>query len=73
MKEYIVLTIINNTLVFNYRTIAEEEKSFINSNGFYKDSLFYTLKYFKVRLKSNSTEISYFDCRSNQCRYIKIR
>ena len=47
MKEYIVLTIINDTLIFNYRTISDEEKVFINKNSFYKDSLFYTLKHYK--------------------------
>ena len=47
MKEYVVLTIINNTLVFNFRTIQEEEKVFVNKNSYYKDSLYYALKYYK--------------------------
>ena len=47
MKEYIVLTISNNLLVFNYRTISEEELLLVNKNSFYKDSLYYSLKYYK--------------------------
>ena len=47
MKEYIVLTILNNTLVFNYRTIVDEESVFVNKNSYYKDSLYYDLKYYK--------------------------
>ena len=47
MKEYIVLTCSNNTIVFNYRTISNEESVFVNKNGFYKDSLYYELKYYK--------------------------
>ena len=47
MKEYIVLTISNNLLVFNYRTISEEELLLVNKNSFYKDSLYYSLNYYK--------------------------
>ena len=47
MKEYVVLTIINNSLVFDYRTIFEEEKVFLNKNSLFKGSLYYGLKYYK--------------------------
>ncbi len=47
MKEYIVLTMLNGILVFNYRTINSEERMFVNKNSFYKDSLYYGLKYYK--------------------------
>ncbi len=52
MKEYFVLTILNNTLVFNYRTLLDDETVFINKNNYYKDSLYYELKYFKKHIKS---------------------
>ncbi len=51
MKEYFVLTIIDNTLVFDYRTLMEEETIFINKNNYYKDSLYYDLKYYKKHIK----------------------
>lgn len=51
MKEYVVLNIINNTIVFDYRTITDEEKVFVNKNSFYKDSLYYALKYYKKHEK----------------------
>ena len=47
MKEYVVIKFELNVLVFNFRTIDKEEKTFVNSNKEYKDSLFYDLKYFK--------------------------
>ena len=47
MKEYVVLNIVDNTIIFDYRTILEEEKVFVNKNSFYKDSLYYALKYYK--------------------------
>ena len=52
MKEYFVITILENTLVFNYRTLSEDENVFINKNTYYKDSLYYGLKYYKRHLKS---------------------
>ena len=51
MKEYIVLTILDDMLVFNFRTISNEESVFVNKNGFYKDSLYYALKYYKRHTK----------------------
>ena len=54
MKEYIVLTIVDNTIVFNYKNVNDEEKVFVNKNRFYKDSLFYTLKYYKNNYKKIS-------------------
>ena len=49
MKEYIVLTIdtSTNSIIFNYKTIDEQEESFINKNSLFKDSLFCTPKYYK--------------------------
>ncbi len=47
MKEYIVLTISNNTLFFNFKTIDKEDTKYINSLEFYNASLFLTLKYYK--------------------------
>jgi len=51
LKEYIVISLEENTLVFNYRTITEDEVKFVNKNSFYKDCLFYTLKYYKSNKK----------------------
>lgn len=56
MKEYIVITLLNNTVVFDYRSISKEEKVFLNKNRLYKDSLFYTLNYYK-RHKKNASKI----------------
>ena len=53
MKEYVVLSIELNALVFDFRSISDDEKSFVNSNNFYKDSLFYDLK----KYKKNSDKI----------------
>lgn len=47
MKEYIVLTISNNILYFNFKTINNDESKHINSLEFYNASLFLTLKYYK--------------------------
>ena len=47
MREYIVLSYIKNSLTFDFRVLKEEEKNEVNTNIFYKDSLFYTLRYFK--------------------------
>ncbi len=51
MKEYVVLTIVGNTIVFDFRTILDEEKVFLNKNSLYKDSLYYALKYYKKHEK----------------------
>lgn len=53
MKEYVVLSFELNALVFDFRTITDDEKPFVNSNNFYKDSLFYDLK----KYKKNSDKI----------------
>ena len=60
MKEYIVISLEENTLVFNYRTIEEDEKNFVNKNSFYKGCLFYTLKYYKNNKKRvyNTVEVN---------------
>ena len=46
MKEYVVLTISDDKIIFDYRQINEEEKDYVNKNDFYKNSLYYALKYF---------------------------
>ena len=51
MKECIVISLEGTALVFNYRTISADEEKFVNNNSFYKDSLFYTLKYYKNNKK----------------------
>lgn len=52
MKEYIVLTIDDTDLIFDYRTLNDEEAMFINKNNIFKGSLFYTLKYYKKHINS---------------------
>ena len=52
MKEYIVLTIDDSDLIFDYRTLNDEEAMFINKNNVFKGSLFYTLKYYKKHINS---------------------
>ena len=47
MKEYVVIKFELNVLVFDFRTVDKEERTLVNSNKEYKDSLFYDLKYFK--------------------------
>ena len=49
MKEYIVITILDNIVFFDYRTINDDEKVFLNKNSLYKDSLYYTLKKYKKK------------------------
>ena len=51
MKEYVIITIQFNTLVFNYASISKNMMSFVNSNKFNEDSLFYDLKYYKKNIK----------------------
>ena len=51
MKEYFVLTKLDNTLVFNFRSLMDDESVFINKNNFYKGSLYYDLKYYKKHIK----------------------
>ena len=78
MREYVVLTILNSTVVFNYRAVSDEEKVFVDKNGFYKDSLFYTLKYYKkhstkiidvIKSKSDNTN-GYTDKLRQMCIHI---
>lgn len=47
MKKYIVLTIINSSIVYSFREITGDEKKFVNKNTINNSSLFYTLNYFK--------------------------
>lgn len=72
MKEYIVLTVDNNILVFDYRIVSEDEKSFINKNSFYKDYLFYTLKYFKRNINKIINTIKINTVTVNQLKIQKL-
>ena len=47
MKEYIVLTIKDKTLFYDFKSIDEKENKFINSLEFYNASLYISLKYYK--------------------------
>ena len=58
MKEYVNLKIEVNVLVFDYKTIDKDEKSFVNKNSFFKDTLFYDLKYFKKNFNKIITLIN---------------
>lgn len=58
MKEYIVLTITSNVLIFDYRTITKEEKAFVNRNTINKESFYYDLKYFKRNKDSILSKIN---------------
>ena len=71
MKEYIVLTIVENTIVFNYRNVSDDEKVFINKNRIYKDSLFYTLKYYKNNFKK-ITDVLHTNANNNVINSLKI-
>ena len=50
--ESIVLTINNNVIIFDYRVVTNEEKKLRNKNTISKDSLFYTIKYFKSHINN---------------------
>lgn len=47
MKEYIVLTVNDKTLFFDFKTINEKENKFVNSLEFYNASLYISLIYYK--------------------------
>ena len=61
MKEYIVLTINENNLIFNYRRINNEEKKYLDKEAIYKDSFYYTIKYFKKHTMNILTRISSYN------------
>ena len=71
MKEYVVLTIVNDTLVLNYKNVNEEEKVFVNKNRFYKDSLYYSLKNFKKNIKK-ICDIIHSEVKDNNIKSLKI-
>ncbi len=50
MKKYIVLTIINSSIVYDFREITPDEKKLVNKNVINNNSLFYTLKYYKKHI-----------------------
>lgn len=50
MKEYIVLTFIENILIFDYKTITKDENIFVNKNSFNVNTLYYDLKYYKKHI-----------------------
>ena len=64
MKEYVVLSVELNSLVFDFRTISDDEKSYVNSNNYYKDSLFYDLKYYR---KNSDKIINVIKNKYNEC------
>ena len=47
MKEYVTLKLEGDMIVFNYETISDEAIKMVDKNSFFKDTLFYTLKYFR--------------------------
>ena len=70
MKEYVIITIQLNTLVFNYASISKEMKSFVNSNKFNEDSLFYDLKYYR---KHVNKIIDLIKSKNNNIKLIKVK
>lgn len=52
MKEYVVIKYIDESLVFDYKAIKKDERDYVNTNNFYNDTLFYTLRYFKKNKKT---------------------
>ena len=72
MKEYVVIKFEANVLVFDFRTIDKEEKSFVNSNNEFKDSLFYDLKYFKRNYEKIVSNIKAKHTNLNLVRVVKL-
>ena len=50
MKEGIILTIDNNSIIIDFRIINKDEKIFVNKNNIYKNSFYYTFKYYKKHI-----------------------
>lgn len=72
MKEYVVIKFEANVLIFDFRTIDKEEKSFVNSNNEFKDSLFYDLKYFKRNYEKIVSNIKAKHTNLNLVRVVKL-
>ena len=72
MKEYIVISILNNNLIFDYRTISPEESVFANKDSLYKDSFFYTLKYFKRHIKDITANIKKLNISLNTIKIMRL-
>lgn len=72
MKEYVVIKFEANVLVFDFRTIDKEEKSFVNSNNEFKDSLFYDLKYFKRNYEKIVSNIKAKHTNLNLVRVVRL-
>ena len=72
MKEYIVITILDNIVFFDYRTINDDEKVFLNKNSLYKDSLYYTLKKYKKNIKKIISLIKGLNKNINTFRILKL-
>ena len=51
MKKYIVLTINNSTIYYDYRLIRKEEKKLVNKNSISNNQFFYSLNYYKRNIK----------------------
>jgi len=61
MKEYIVMKIKNDSLIFDYKRITIEQRSKVNKNVFYNNTLLYTKKYFEKNIEKISKMIlSYY-------------
>lgn len=52
MKEYVTLKLESDMIVFNYETISDEAIKMVDKNSFFKDTLFYTLKYFRKNINN---------------------
>lgn len=52
MKEYVTLKLEGDMIVFNYETISDEAIKMVDKNSFFKDTLFYTLKYFRKNINN---------------------
>ncbi len=72
MKEYIVISVLNNNLVFNYRTISPEESVFANKNSLYRDSFFYTLKYYKSHVNLVADNIKKLNIPFNTLKVMRL-
>ena len=72
MKEYIVISILNNSLTFNYRSVSLEESVFVNKNTQYKDSFFYTLKYYKNHTKKICEKIKSLNLELNTFKILRL-
>ncbi len=50
MKKHIVITIVDSSIIYDFREINNDEKKYVNKNIANNNSLFYTLEYFKKHI-----------------------